>query len=91
MWLLSVRLSSELSHLLRDVALEPAVSGKPSFLAENGLCKLSLGRNFPLVNSLAQPGGFLEQGQQGQRSELHLQRCSILSLPLNYAILILCN
>lgn len=79
-WLPPARLSSELSHLIRHVALEPAVSGKPSFLTENRLCKLSFGRNFPLVNSLAQPGGFLEQGQQVQRSELYLQCCCILSL-----------
>lgn len=82
MWLLSPRLPSELSHLIKDVALEPAVSGKPAFPTENELCKLSFGRNFPLVKSLAQPGGFLEQGQQVQRSELYLQCCCILSLSL---------
>lgn len=81
-WLLSARLSSDLSHLIRDVALEPAVSGKPSLLTENRLCKLSFGRNFPLVNSPAQPGGFLEQGEQVQGSEPYLQCCCILSLSL---------
>lgn len=84
---------SELSHLIKDVALEPTVSRKPAFLRGNGLCKLSFWRTFPLINSLAQAGGSLElgKGQQRGRSELDLQRCSVLFLGLTTCRIWVCG